>query len=313
MPATDWGPEGWPSISAVIPTRDRPELVARAVSAVMSQDYPGEVECVVSFDQSEPYPIPIDVDTMPGRSLVLVRNERTPGLAGARNSGIVAASGEIVGFCDDDDEWLPGKLTRQLELWRAEPTAPVVATGIQIRTDDGDHDRRAPDRATFADFLESRVMEVNPCTLLVRRTDLMGRIGLVDEDIPNSFGEDYEWLLRATRHGDVISVPSALVRINWNRPSFFVGKWSAIVAGLSYILDAVPEFADAPKGRARIQGQIAFANAAIGHRWQALRWALRALRGNPRQARAFAAIAVAARLVSAEWLVRTVQARGRGL
>lgn len=308
----EWTPGKYPSVSAIIPTRDRPEFVTRAVRAVLTQDYPGTVECIVVFDQCEPHAISVNTDG-DRRRLVLLRNVRTPGLAGARNSGVLAASGEVVGFCDDDDEWLAGKLTRQFELWRTNPGAPVVATGIQIRNDDGDHDRPAPSRATFEDFLQSRIMEINPCTLLVRRSDLTGRIGLVDEEIPSSFGEDYEWLLRATRYGDVIGVPAPLVRINWNRPSFFVGKWASIAAGLSYILDAVPEFHDAPRGRARIEGQIAFANAAIGRRSEAIRWALRALRHDPHQLRAFGALAVSARLASAEWLVRRVQARGRGL
>ena len=42
-------------------------------------------------------------------------NERTPGLAGGRNSGILAGSGELVAFCDDDDEWLPTKVEKQVE------------------------------------------------------------------------------------------------------------------------------------------------------------------------------------------------------
>ncbi len=48
----------------------------------------------------------------PPRSVQVITNTRTPGLAGARNSGIMAPSGELVAFCDDDDEWLQGKVRR---------------------------------------------------------------------------------------------------------------------------------------------------------------------------------------------------------
>ena len=51
----------WPSVSAVIPTRDRPELLARAVQSVLNQSYPGPLECVVVFDQQAPRMPDVDV------------------------------------------------------------------------------------------------------------------------------------------------------------------------------------------------------------------------------------------------------------
>lgn len=309
--ATGWQTR-WPSITAVVPTRDRPELLERAVRSVLAQDYPGYIECVVVFDQSPPRDVPV-VHRTEHRRLVVIGNDRTPGLAGARNSGILAATGEVIGHCDDDDEWLPGKLVSQIDLWRDAPEAPAVATGLVVRGENADHHRLAPRRASFDDFLGSRIMEIHSSNLLVRRADLLGRIGLLDEQLPNSFGEDYEWLLRASRHGDIRAVPEPYARIHWNRPSFYAGKWRAMVDGLSYILERFPEFHSAPRGRARVEGQIAFANAALGRRREALRWAALALRHNPKQPRALAAIAVAARLVTAQRLVRIVQSRGRGV
>ena len=77
-----------PLVSVVVPTRDRPELLRRAVTAILGQTYRGPIECVVVFDQSDPdLPWP---ELPPGRRLVLVRNQRTSGLAGADT---VAASG----------------------------------------------------------------------------------------------------------------------------------------------------------------------------------------------------------------------------
>lgn len=308
----------WPKVSVVVPTHRRPVLVARAVRHVLNQDYPGEIECLVVFDQCEPHPIEVGDLVSDSRTLRTMRNTaRTPGLAGARNTGIEAATGEVIGHCDDDDLWHADKLTKQFELWRKHPDALVVASGLTVRTDHGDHHRRAPERATFADFLESRIMEIAPTNLLVKRRDLIERIGLVDEKLPNSFGEDYEWLLRAARQGPVVSVPEPLVVIAWNRPSFYTSKWQAMVDGLTYILDVVPEFAQSRRGMARIRGQVAFAYAAMGRRRDAVRWALRTLRLGPgpirAQLRAVAALVVAARLMDPQRLVRFVQARGRGL
>ncbi|WP_166355373.1 glycosyltransferase family 2 protein [Phytoactinopolyspora limicola] len=302
----------WPPISVVIATVDRPVLLRRAVSAVLDQDYPGPIQCVVVFDRGEPKPVDVEADGT-HRELKLIRNTRTPGLAGARNAGIDAAVGELVAFCDDDDVWLPGKLVRQVRLWSEDPAASCVATSIVIDGGETQHERLAPARTTFQDFLRSRVTAIHPSSLLFRRADLLGGIGFVDEALPGSYGEDYELLLRAARTGDVIAVPEPLVRVDWARPSYFAGKWDMISDGLTYILDRVPEFAGERRGRARIEGQIAFAHAARSRRRPALRWAGRALAHNPAQLRAYGALAVATGVVPAQWLLDKVQERGRGL
>ena len=301
-----------PAVSVIIATRGRPELLRKAVSAALSQDYAGTVEVLVVFDQVAVDELG-DVVVPAGRVLRTLTNVRTPGLAGGRNTGILAAAGELIAFCDDDDEWLGGKLAAQLHTWAAVPDASLVATGIRIESAGGSHVRLPPARATFADFLDSRITEIHPSTFLLRRSDLLGGIGLVDEDLPASYGEDYDLLLRAARLGPVVSVVEPLVVINWKRTSFFAGRWEGIAAGLSYLLRKFPEFADTPRGTARIAGQVAFAHAALGRRAEARAWAVDAIRNDRRQLRAYAALAIAAHLAPPALLVDLVNRRGRGL
>lgn len=295
-------------VSVVIATRDRPEMLVRAVRAVHDQDYDGDVEVLVVFDQSAERDL-AEVTAGPVRALT---NSRSPGLAGARNTGILEASGDLVAFCDDDDEWHPGKLRAQVDLFERHPGATLAATGILIRTADGDHERIGPERVDLAGFARSRWPEVHPSTFVLRRAQLLGEIGLVDEDIPHSYGEDYDLILRATRIGYAVTVREALVTIHWNRPSFFADRWAAIADGLEYLLAKHPELRADRIGRARIQGQIAFARAASGRRRAGLHWAFHAARGDVRQLRAYAALAVSCG-VPAGRLVELVQARGKGL
>ena len=70
---------------------------------MLAQDYPGQLRVVVVYDRAEP-------DAEPNGSVTVLVNDRTPGLAGARNTGIVALETDLVAFCDDDDVWRPGKL-----------------------------------------------------------------------------------------------------------------------------------------------------------------------------------------------------------
>jgi len=302
----------WPSVSVVVPTRDRPELLRRAVSSILGQRYPGEIECLVVADQSDPPALTVEQGER--RCLRVLRNDRTPGLAGARNSGIVAARGQLVGFCDDDDEWLPDKLRVQVEALEASPGALVVGCGISIAYRDRRIDRLPSGvPLTMRDFLRDRVMEVHPSTLLADRAALLGPIGLVDEQIPGSYGEDHEWLLRAAQLTPVLAVPKPLVLVRWHASSFFAERWQMIVSALSYLLEKYPEFDREPHGKARIQAKIAFALAAGGERGRARQWAWRALRGNWHERRAWVALVVSLGLVRGSTVVRLANARGRGI
>jgi glycosyltransferase involved in cell wall biosynthesis len=301
-----------PSVSVIIATRGRPELLRKAVAAALTQQYDGPIEVLVVFDQAAIDGL-ADVPVPANRALRTLSNSRTPGLAGGRNTGILAASGDLIAFCDDDDEWLDGKLTAQVQLWDAVPEAALVATGIRIESAGGSHVRLPPARATFADFLDSRITEIHPSTFLLRRSDLLGGVGLVDEDLPASYGEDYDLLLRVARVGPVVSVVEPLVVINWKRTSFFSGRYEGIAAGLSYLLAKFPEFAGTPRGTARIAGQVAFAHAALGHNAEARAWAFDAIKRDRRQLRAYAALAISARLAPPALLVDVVNRRGRGL
>lgn len=303
----------FPSVTAVVATRDRPELLRRAVAAILGQGYDGPIECIVVFDRSEP--APPDVETGPARVLRCITNERTPGLAGARNTGALAAAGELIAFCDDDDEWEPEKLRAQVEALFARDGAEVATTGIAVEYEDRTVERVPPsDTVTFEDLLRSRMVELHPSSVLVRRNAFLDGIGLVDEAIPGSYGEDYEWLLRAARRAPVVAVRRPLVRVRWGRSSWFAGRWQTMAEALTYLLDRYPEFETQPRGYARIAGQIAFAHAGAGQQALARRWARRSLTASRgRERRAWLALLVGLRLLSAERVLRAANARGRGI
>ena len=44
----------WPPVTVIVPTRNRPELVRESIAAVVGQDYPGKIECIVVHDQEPP-------------------------------------------------------------------------------------------------------------------------------------------------------------------------------------------------------------------------------------------------------------------
>ncbi len=300
-----------PMVSVVIPTHNRPRLVLEAITSVAEQTYPGRIEIFVVFDNAEPHPIEVDVGS--GRDLtVLVNDARTPGLAGARNTGILASRGAYIAFCDDDDIWYPTRLEQQFELLAAYGGPAVLSGGIHVVSDSGTITRIPPSGPLRRkDFLRDRIMEVNPVTLLLPR-DLFEVVGMVDEALPGSYAEDYDLLLRVSEHLPVLCVQECIASITFHAGSFYASRWEMIVSGLEYLLEKHPDFAEVPEGRARIQGQIAFAQGASGSRRLALRSVRRALADNPTEKRAYAALLVALGFPAA-WVARFARQRGRGI
>jgi glycosyltransferase involved in cell wall biosynthesis len=299
-------------VSVVIPTHNRPVLMKRAADSVLAQDYGGPIEVVVVFDAAEPFDLPDP--QRPGRSVRSIVNTRTRGLAGARNSGIVAASHGLVGFLDDDDEWLPEKLAEQVPVLLGSPDAPLAGAGMQVITTDDVVERPIPmDPVTLSDLLRDRITQLNACGILARREALLGQLGLVDEQIPGSYGEDYDLLLRAARIAPIPVVVRPVVKVHWHGGSYFNTRWQMIIDALEYLLAKHPDFRSEPVGYARMAGQIAFAYASLGESGRARHWAWQAMRSDPRQPRTVLALAVAAHLVRPERVLAALNKRGRGI
>jgi glycosyltransferase involved in cell wall biosynthesis len=299
-------------VTVVIPTHNRPQLMQRALESVLTQDYPGEIEAVVVFDACEPFDPPVEVP--PGRSVRTTVNTRTRGLAGARNTGILAATQEYVAFLDDDDFWFPGKLKAQMPLFDNEPRPVLVATAMLYDDGERPYERLVPkDVVEYKDLLRDRVAGIPSGAFVMEKSQLLGELGMVDEEIPGSYGEDYDMMLRAAYLAPIPVVNRPYVSVTWARNSYYFGRWGLYADALEFLLRKHPDFESDAKGYGRVAGQIAFARAANGERKTARTWVKRSLTHDKTQIRAWLALAVALRLLPARFVIRTVQRMGKGI
>lgn len=299
-----------PTVTAIVPTRDRPAVLVRALRAILAQDYEGPIEVLVVFDRQEA--VEPDLEVPEGRELRVITNTRSPGLAGARNSGALAARGRVLAFCDDDDEWLQGKLREQVALLLADPEASAATCGIEV-VSNGRKTPRLPagDHVTLDDLTRSRRMEVHSSTLVMTRARF-DEIGFVDEEIPGGYGEDYDWILRAAAVGPLVAARRPLVRVHW-QGSYYADRWQTIIPALQYQLHKHPELARDPGNLARIYGRLAFACAASGRRREALDWAKRSMRLDWKQPRGYLALLIASGLLRPAAVQRVANSFGRGV
>ncbi|MGA2834477.1 MAG: glycosyltransferase [Terracidiphilus sp.] len=103
-----------PLVSAVIPTRNRPLLVLRAVQSALRQTY-ANLEVIVVIDGSDPATVASLGSIADPRLRIVALQENVRG-SEARNIGVRNARGEWIAFLDDDDEWLPEKTEKQMFL-----------------------------------------------------------------------------------------------------------------------------------------------------------------------------------------------------
>lgn len=96
-----------PTVSVVMPVYNVEAYVAEAVESVLAQTY-ADFELIIVDDGSTDRSIEICLGFADERVRIVRQADR--GLAGARNTGILAARGRYVAFLDSDDRWLPEKL-----------------------------------------------------------------------------------------------------------------------------------------------------------------------------------------------------------
>ncbi|WP_026819307.1 glycosyltransferase family 2 protein [Arthrobacter castelli] len=301
-----------PDVDVIVATRDRHELLLQTIDGIIGQDYPGTIRVTIVYDYS-----PVRTDIARNQKDRIVRtaeNSRTRGLAGARNTGIMMSDAEMVAFCDDDDVWRTEKLSHQVAAM-SEQRSIACVSGIEVHYA-GKRHPRIPEvpQITVAALSRSRLTGAHPSTYLFQRTTLVNQIGLVDEKLPHGYGEDLDLLLRAAAHGPVAVVRTATTDVLWHDGSYFSQRWAGMAAGLNYLLGKHPSIAENRKGTAWLEGQRAFALAATGtRRREALATAARSLKGNILEPRGYLAVGIVFGLLKPDTIMKSLNARGRGI
>jgi glycosyltransferase involved in cell wall biosynthesis len=191
-----------PLVSAVIPTRNRPELVCRAVRSALDQTY-ANLEVVVVIDGPDPATVKA-LESLNEPRLKIVALQENVGGSEARNKGVREARGEWIAFLDDDDTWLPEKIRKQVVVASLSNSVnPVVAS--RLIANRGHISQIWPERPSepgepLSEYLFCRTRIsvrdgfIQTSTLMVKRALLLRRPftrGLREH-------QEWDWLLRVT-------------------------------------------------------------------------------------------------------------------
>lgn len=125
-----------PTVSVIIPTYNRAHLLPRAIKSVLNQTFQDFEVIVVddgSMDNTEEV---VKKFQKQDKRVRYIKHEGNKGGSAARNSGIKNAKGKYIAFLDSDDEWLPTKLEKQIELFRKRCNSVGAVYCLQYIMDD---------------------------------------------------------------------------------------------------------------------------------------------------------------------------------
>ena len=174
-----WPAEGdpLPTVSVIMPVRDRPDLVAVAIASVQAQTYPHWELVVVDDGSTDSTPDVVRRLAASDPRIRLVESESL-GVSRARNIGLDTATGDVLAFLDSDNTWHPDLL--RVMLARIEQTGSRFAHSAVRGTRDGVVTYRCEDGG-YDDLLKGNFIDLN--AVVVRRT-LFDEIGRFDENLP---------------------------------------------------------------------------------------------------------------------------------
>jgi len=207
----NWRPE-MPKVSVIIPTHDRAELLRLAITSVIDQTFK-DWEIIVVDDQSTDH-TPAVVESFADKRIKYLHNKGKNGPSIARNLAISAASGEYIAFLDDDDEWLPHKLEKQIAVIDSctEKVGGIYSNRLMIDKSTGEIYSEDPGVETLRGNLLTQLMKKNPIhtsTLLIRKACL-NKIGLFDETM--RYMEDRDLFIRLSLHWKIEYVDEPLTK-----------------------------------------------------------------------------------------------------
>ena len=208
-------------VSVVITTRQRADLLPRALKSVLQQNHRAE-EIIVVVDG-------VDEDTErylrsvcdPRLKMILLKQQ--VGGCAARNLGVEAATCHWIAFLDDDDEWMADKLQAQLKMAaRSVVQFPLIACRVAAVTEDG---------RTFVWPKRKRAVGEHLSEYLLARDTWTQGEGLITTSmilvprsllllIPFKTGlrrhQEWDWLLRVSASSEVEVVTAWDVLATWH-------------------------------------------------------------------------------------------------
>ncbi len=204
--------ENAPLFSIITPTFNQGQFIEETIRSVLDQHYP-RIEHIVMDAGSTDKTISV-LKNFPHIDWV---SEKDRGQTHAVNKGVVKAKGEIIGWINSDDIFLPGAFVAVAEKFKAEPECSVVFGNYHAVDESG---KILYSTTGFCGRYEEMIrwwdytFAIHQPTVFVRK-EVFGIAGLLDESY--HYAMDYEWWLRVAMHYRFHHIPKFLATYRMHR------------------------------------------------------------------------------------------------
>jgi glycosyltransferase involved in cell wall biosynthesis len=267
-----------PMVSVVIPTHNRAHLLGRAVNSVLRQTFT-DFELIIVDDASADDTASV-IRGFRDRRIRYTRHGSNLGAPVARNTGISKAQGDYIGLLDDDDEWYPGKLEKQvLKFSEVSERVGLIYTGHELRENNGRLLRTCRPEARGDVHLRLLLgTTLASPTPLIRKTCFQ-KVGFFDESLKSC--QDWDMWKRISDHYEFDYVPEILA-IVYRHEEHISSDFSAMIPGRTRMVEKhLAEFREHPEILVIHLKRLGKMHCINGTWKEAIHWFREALKVNP--------------------------------
>jgi len=203
-----------PKVSVIIPTYNRANLLPRAINSVLSQTFQ-DFELIVVDDASidNTKEVVENFQKKDKRIRYIQRKNSGGGPTKAINAGLKVAQGEYISFLEDDDEWLPEKTEKQLELFRKSKKKNLGFVGCNVliideklKTTKTYNLPKYKDNVFLKKLLVGSKFFFNFSILIVKK-EVVSEVGFLDENLKIAADQDIYLRIAQKYSFDFVPVP----------------------------------------------------------------------------------------------------------
>lgn len=211
-----------PKVSIIIPTYNRADLLPRAIASILAQTFRNFELIIVDDGSTDDTPEVVNKFQEKDNRVKYIRQENSGGAARPKNTGIKNAAGEYIAVLDSDDEWLPEKLAKQLNLFEKfnNPNLGFVGCHAFIvnKKPDGQNIFKIPSYRK-SEFLEKILHRdyLGSGSGIMYKKSVFDDIGFFDENLKS--GQDWEMRIRLLQKYDFEAVPEPLIKYHLHQAS----------------------------------------------------------------------------------------------
>ncbi len=196
-------------VSVIIPTYNQADLLSRAIQSVLNQTFKDFELIIVDDGSTDNTKKVVEQFQRQDPRIKYIWQENSGGPAKPKNTGIKHAKGEYIAFLDHDDEWLPEKLERQIELFRNSDRKNLGFVGCNVLDVDNNKIIRSYKISKTRNTLKRLLKEcfIHSSSSVIIKRSVIKEIGLFDENFKVS--DDWDmWIRLAKKYSfDFIDKP----------------------------------------------------------------------------------------------------------